>query len=142
MPDHDGTGLSGSGGPAVTPDGNNVYVIGRGRRSIAEFTRNSNGSLAEVDCIADIDAEGSTCDTTSADGLNDPDAIVISPNSDNVYVAARTTTGTMTSPSSSANDDVTLTELACIAESSDDLDVHRIDNATRSGPGRCPTPSR
>ena len=118
-PTTNGTGLSGSGDLAVTPDGQNVYVIGENDDAIAEFTRNSNGSLAEVDCIADIDAEGSTCDTASADGLNGPDAIVISPNSDNVYVAARDDDGNNDIAEFKRNDDGTLTELGCIAESSD-----------------------
>ena len=118
-PTTNGTGLSGSGDLAVTPDGQNVYVIGESDDAIAEFTRNSNGSLAEVDCIADIDAEGSTCDTASADGLNGPDAIVISPNSDNVYVAARDDDGNNDIAEFKRNDDGTLTELGCIAESSD-----------------------
>ena len=72
---------------AVSPDGKNVYVISTDDASIAEFTRNSDGSLVELGCIADSDSD-STCTNQSATGLADPQAIAISPDGKNVYVAA------------------------------------------------------
>ena len=117
-PTTNGTGLSGSEDVAVTPDGQNVYVIGENDDAIAEFTRNSNGSLTQVGCIADIDSEGS-CGSNTADGLNGPDAIVISPDSDHVYVAARDDDGNNDIAEFTRNENGTLSELGCIAESSD-----------------------
>jgi hypothetical protein len=117
-PTTNGDGLSGSGDVAVSPDGQNVYVLGQNDDAIAEFTRNTDGSLSQIGCIADIHADG-TCDSTSADGLVGPEAIAISPNGDNVYVAARDDDGNDDIAEFSVNDDGSLTELGCIAESSD-----------------------
>ena len=82
-----GTGLNGTQDVVVSPDGNNVYAIGSSDDAIAEFTRNADGSLTQLGCIADSNADG-TCDTTTAAGLEDPQAIAISPDGKNVYVAA------------------------------------------------------
>jgi DNA-binding beta-propeller fold protein YncE len=88
-----GNGLNGSEDVAVSPDGQNVYVIGASDDAIAEFTRNADGSLTQLaspnDCIADqSDSDGTSCsDNATADGLVDAQAIVISPDGKNVYVA-------------------------------------------------------
>src|ERR1700733_4505705 len=87
-----GTGLNGTQDVVVSPDGNNVYAIGSSDDAIAEFTRNADGSLTQAGCIADVDADG-TCDTTTATGLEDPQAIAISPDGKSVYVAAEDSEG-------------------------------------------------
>jgi DNA-binding beta-propeller fold protein YncE len=75
---------------AVSPDGSNVYVISQADDSIAEFTRNPDGSLTPLGCIADgSDSDETSCsENASATGLVDPQAIAISPDGQNVYVAA------------------------------------------------------
>ena len=74
---------------ATSPDGKNVYAIGFSDEAIAEFTRNPDGSLKEIGCIADSSASGGTCSqNATATGLFDPRAIAVSPDGQNVYVAA------------------------------------------------------
>ena len=79
----------------VSPDGgNNVYAIGSQDEAIAEFARNADGSLTEIGCIADMsDSGNSSCTNSAATGLVDPVSIAISPDGQNVYVAARDNTG-------------------------------------------------
>ena len=72
----------------VSPDGNNVYVASLEDEAITEFARNADGSLTEIGCIADSSDTGSTCSNQAATGLIDPEAIAISPDGKNVYVAA------------------------------------------------------
>ena len=115
-PTVNGVGLAGSEDVAVSPDNQNVYVLGENDDAIAEFARNSDGSLRQVGCIADIDAEGS-CDSTNGVGLIAPDAIVMSGN--NVYVAARDDDENVDIAEFSRNSDGSLAELGCIAESSE-----------------------
>ena len=82
-------GLSGTETVATSPDGKNVYAIGFSDEAIAEFTRNPDGSLKEIGCIADSSASGGTCSqNATATGLFDPRAIAVSPDGQNVYVAA------------------------------------------------------
>ena len=95
-PSHQTPGLSGAQDVAVSPDGKNVYVVSSGGNSssgdnsIAEFTRNNDGSLTPLadpnNCIAEAGAN-SSCSSSTAQGLYDPQAIVISPDGKNVYVA-------------------------------------------------------
>ena len=128
-PTTSGEGLAGTGDVAVSPDGQNVYVLGEEDDAIAEFARGSDGSLSQISCIADIESEGS-CDVNTADGLNGPDAIVVSPNGDNVYVAARDDDGNNDIAEFSVNEDGSLTELGCVAESSDDSNCAPNNNAS------------
>ena len=84
-----GTGLSGSTDAVVSPDGKNVYVIGNSDDAVAEFSRDAaNGLVAPLGCIVEPGTEG-TCDGGGVTGLQNPQAIVISPNGQNVYVAAQ-----------------------------------------------------
>jgi Divergent InlB B-repeat domain/Lactonase, 7-bladed beta-propeller len=115
-PTVNGEGLSGSEDVAVSPDGKNVYVLGENDDAIAEFTRNADGSLAQIGCIADIDA-GGNCGGTGAAGLVAPDAIVMSGN--NVYVGARDDDENYDIAEFTRNSDGSLSELGCLAESSE-----------------------
>ena len=82
-------GLTATETVAISPDGKNVYAIGFSDEAVAEFTRNSDGSLTEIGCIADTGASGGTCSqNATATGLFDPRAIAVSPDGQNVYVAA------------------------------------------------------
>jgi len=75
---------------AILMSGNNLYVAGRDddeNYDIAEFTRNSDGSLTELGCIAQ-NSETSNCPAHSASGLlNSLVALAISPHGDNLYAA-------------------------------------------------------
>ena len=123
-------GLNSPGDVAVTPDGNNVYAIGGqyddggSEDSIVEFTRNPDGSLTYIGCIADSSAQdASTCGNEIATGLVDPEAIAISPDGDNVYVAAEDSNGDGDIAEFARNADGTLTQLSdndCIAENEED----------------------
>jgi 6-phosphogluconolactonase (cycloisomerase 2 family) len=88
-------GLSGATDVAVSPDGKNVYVLGSGDEAIAEFTRSADGSLTDLGCIADTHAaEGTSCASNeSAAGLFNAQAIVVSPDGRNVYVAGQDDSG-------------------------------------------------
>jgi DNA-binding beta-propeller fold protein YncE len=116
-----GNGLNGSVGVAVSPDGKNVYVIGNNDSAIAEFGRNPDGSLTQLgssnDCIADQSADNGCSDT--ATGLVAPQAIAVSPDGADVYVAAHDSAGVGTVAEFARNADGSLTQLLshdCIAE--------------------------
>jgi Divergent InlB B-repeat domain len=105
----------------VSPNGQNVYVASMNDDAIGEFTRGSDGSLTEIGCIADAsDSEGTSCsDNATATGLVDPQAIAISPNGANVYVAAEDRHGIGDIAVFTVGDGGTLTQLSadpCIAE--------------------------
>ena len=83
---------------AISPDGNNIYVVGKdsdGVGTIAEFARNQSdgGSLTQLspdDCIAEnvgqTDGTHSECPNQSGHGLESPDAVAVSPDGNDVYV--------------------------------------------------------
>jgi DNA-binding beta-propeller fold protein YncE len=92
-----GHGLNGPTGIDVTDDGDNVYVTGVNGDSIAEFARNSDGSLDQLadpnDCLSD-DPDGpggnpptdTNCAGTFA--LNAATGLDAAPDGDAVYVAS------------------------------------------------------
>lgn len=92
----DVTGLDGGpNGVAVSPDGKNVYVTaGSGSDSlIAEFSRDTaTGALTQLGagsaCITNDATNPDACGDSSATGLTNPVDIVVSPDGNNVYVAA------------------------------------------------------
>jgi DNA-binding beta-propeller fold protein YncE len=117
-------GLSGSQDVVVSPNGGtNVYVASYGDDAITEFARNADGSLTQIGCIANQDVD-STCSNQTATGLFDPEAIAISPDGKNVYVAATDSDESGDVAEFTRNADGTLTPIAgnaCIAENGDDL---------------------
>jgi DNA-binding beta-propeller fold protein YncE len=80
---------------AISPDGKNVYVGGQDSASVgavAEFTRSANGILTPLACIGENAGQAvtaSTCGSTGH-GLDNPVAIEVSPNGNDVYVVDRT----------------------------------------------------
>ena len=141
-----GAGLNGSVGTVVSPDGKNVYVVGSQDDSIAEFARNADGSLTQLDspndCIANappVDTtSNSSCANTTATGLHGPQAIAISPDGSNVYVAATDNQGIGTIAEFARNADGSLTQLSdhgCIAENIGETDAVESDCADQVGHG-------
>lgn len=84
-----GAGLDGADWLAISPDGKNVYVASFSSNAVAEFARNSDGSLTQLaGANACVGNTGSTeCGTTAA-GLRGPTSITVSPDGRNVYVTA------------------------------------------------------
>ena len=78
-------GLEGAFAVAVSPDGASVYAVSAGDDAVVRFDRAANGALSNPSCIADVgDAAG--CGTT-AQGLNSPRALAISPDGTSLYAA-------------------------------------------------------
>lgn len=78
-------------GIAVSPNGESVYVASYGDEAVAEFSRNtSTGELTQLaspnNCISSTSASG--CGITNAIGLEHAIGVVVSPEDNDVYVAA------------------------------------------------------
>ena len=71
---------------AVSPDGAAVYTAGP-RGVVAAFARDpASGRLAETMCLADAPPDGGPC--TDAGGIRGAEAVAVSPDGHDVYVAA------------------------------------------------------
>jgi DNA-binding beta-propeller fold protein YncE len=111
-------GLSGAGSLAISPDGHNVYV--GGFSSIAELTRNADGSLTQLtganNCIEEHG--GSDCGTETGIGLRSIASLDVSPDGHNLYSSSGNYTGAVAE--FTRNGDGSLTQLAspnnCIEE--------------------------
>lgn len=137
-------GLNGPADVAVSPDGQNVYVLSYEDEAIDEFTRNGDGSLTPVSgnsCIAEASDEDSTCDNQVAIGIAHPEAMAISPDGNNLYVVGtdNTDSGIGTIAEFARNpSDGSLTQLspnACIAENTGETDGERSECPNQSGHG-------
>jgi DNA-binding beta-propeller fold protein YncE len=132
-----GTGMNGAQDVALSPDGKNVYVIGTSDDAVAEFARGADGSLTQIGCIADSSASGGTCsNNATATGLVNPQALVVSPDGNNVYVAAQDANGNGTIAEFARNSDGSLTPVsghACIAENTSTPSPCGSQNQTASG---------
>ncbi len=131
--DETATGLVRPVAIAISPNGQNVYAAAEDSHdigTIAEFTRNGDGSLTELGCIAENtdETDGVTSDCGEGNqfghGIRRPVALAVSPDGKEVYVADETgsaiavltrdtATGAL-SQSGEADD--------CIAESTDSGD--------------------
>jgi DNA-binding beta-propeller fold protein YncE len=119
---------------AVSPDGNDVYVADKTGNAIAVLTRDpSTGALSQPgeadDCIAES-ADAGDCNTSGA-GLNEVDAVVVSPDGSNVYTGSDINPGSISEFARAS--DGSLTQLtgdnACIQEQDDSSECGNNDNA-------------
>lgn len=135
-----GRGLDQAEGLAVSPDSKNVYVAGEDSDAVAVFKRNtSNGQLSQLSggdgCVENTGPVApAIVSCSSARQLDNPEAVVVSPEGTNVYVAAES--GDAVVAFSRNTSTGVLTQLSgtdgCIAEgSSDGCAVGRaLDGAT------------
>jgi DNA-binding beta-propeller fold protein YncE len=82
-------GLAVPNSVTVSPDGRNVYATSVGSNAVVSFRRSpSTGALTQLGdgagCIANVVRPG----CIAGRALDGPDAVTVSPNGDNVYVAA------------------------------------------------------
>jgi uncharacterized repeat protein (TIGR01451 family) len=88
-----GYGLADASGITVSPDGLDVYVTSSDDHAVAEFRRDrSSGALTEFACQSDSTYTDGSC-TATADGLENAIGVQVSPDGQNVYVAAGGTGG-------------------------------------------------
>lgn len=82
-----GRGLGGPQIPAISPDGQSLYLPSFNSDSLASFDRAVDGTLTqkagEAGCLSDLGDPGICGDGTGLDG---PDQAVVSPDGKNVYV--------------------------------------------------------
>lgn len=101
-PAHDS--LRTAGGVAVSRDGKNVYVASISGRSISNFSRAANGSIAYEGCVANAGQHG--CAAPAHDSLDGALGIAVSPDNQSVYAAsfnANSITATETPPKTKLN---------------------------------------
>ncbi|HYH61052.1 MAG TPA: beta-propeller fold lactonase family protein [Solirubrobacterales bacterium] len=105
---------------AASPDGKNVYVASEDSEAIAIFDRAGDGTLTQkvgvAGCISD-DGSGGACQ--DGYGLERADAVVVSPDGENVYVAAHFEDVILTFNRDTATGE--LTQAGCIADELGDL---------------------
>jgi DNA-binding beta-propeller fold protein YncE len=75
---------------AISPNGRSAYVVTQGSNdALVSFTRDpETGLLTEQECISEVEAVVSECDTLKGKGLNNPYGVAVSPDGKNVYVSS------------------------------------------------------
>jgi DNA-binding beta-propeller fold protein YncE len=80
-------GLNSAEDVVVSPDGRQVYAVSMNDDAIVHFNRAADGSLSAVSCIDDNDAgDGPDTCGASTDGMDNPHALAISPDGNDLYV--------------------------------------------------------
>lgn len=86
----DGLGLDSAWLPALSPDGSNVYVVSPDSSAVAEFIRNtSTGALTQLSSPNACVSNAAIAGCTTGVALDGAIGIGISPDGNNVYVAAQ-----------------------------------------------------
>jgi 6-phosphogluconolactonase (cycloisomerase 2 family) len=79
-------GLNGAGSVTVSPDNKHVYATGQWDHAVVVFTRDATtGKLTFVEVLKDGATDGSG---NTIDGLGSAMSVAVSPNGNNVYIAA------------------------------------------------------
>jgi DNA-binding beta-propeller fold protein YncE len=111
--------VNGAQAVVVSPDGKNVYVVDGSDASISEFARGPDGSLTQLansnNCIAQSGST-SSCGNKTANGLDFPGAIAISPDGKSVYVAGEDSNFVGAIAVLARNADGSLSPRGCIGE--------------------------
>jgi hypothetical protein len=85
--------LNGAQALVVSPDGKNVYVVDESEASISEFARSPDGALAQRpspnNCIAQSSSTTTSCGNKTANGIDFPRSITISPDARTSMSAAK-----------------------------------------------------
>ena len=85
----DGTALTGASGVTVSPDGKNAYVASKIDNSVSVFDVDSSGNLTQKSgtdgCISEDGTDGACADGKALGGAQ---AVTVSPDGKNVYVAS------------------------------------------------------
>lgn len=85
-------GLNEPDGMVISPDGRDLYVLGRYASTLDVFARRRGGSLRFVQCIQERGLanrySGTSGCLASAAGLSDPAQVVVSPDGRDVYVSS------------------------------------------------------
>lgn len=84
-----GIGLLAPNSVAVSADGKNVYATALGTNAVLSFRRNrSTGALTPLGQGAGCISNAATPGCTTGRALDGPDGVIVSPDGENVYVAA------------------------------------------------------
>jgi DNA-binding beta-propeller fold protein YncE len=84
-----GRALDGPDGITVSPNGESVYVVAFNGSSLAVFTRNpSTGALTQPSDSTGCFVETATSGCTTGLALGNPEGVTVSPDGEDVYVAA------------------------------------------------------
>ena len=105
-------GLAGAWAVAVSPDGNNVYVVSFARNTLVTFNRGADGTLTPAGCVQKTG--GTDCGSNTVPVLAHPEGVAVSPDGANVYVAAHDDDAVVSFRRAS---DGTLTYAGCIQNS-------------------------
>jgi DNA-binding beta-propeller fold protein YncE len=114
-------GLGGGHGLVVSPDGTDVYVVGKPSDTtegqVAEFRRSTTGALTKIGCIGE-GAEATNDHCVTANGMVGAAGLAISPDGRNVYAVSDTGNAVVTLGRNTTTG--ALTYGSCIAESTSD----------------------